>query len=52
MADQIDVDVVVIGSGPGGYAAAFRAADLGNKVALIERYDNIGGVCLHGWGST
>ncbi len=47
MANQIDVDVVVIGSGPGGYAAAFRAADLGNKVALIERYDNIGGVCLN-----
>ncbi len=40
-------DIVVLGSGPGGYTAAFRAADLGKKVALIERYDNIGGVCLN-----
>ena len=44
---DIKVDVAVLGSGPGGYAAAFRAADLGKKVALIERYDNIGGVCLN-----
>ncbi|MFN7097132.1 MAG: dihydrolipoyl dehydrogenase, partial [Gammaproteobacteria bacterium] len=35
------------GSGPGGYSAAFRAADLGKKVILIERYENIGGVCLN-----
>jgi len=42
-----DFDVVVLGSGPGGYSAAFRAADLGLKVALIERYDSLGGVCLN-----
>ncbi len=41
------VDLVVMGSGPGGYTAAFRAADLGLKVALVERYDVIGGVCLN-----
>lgn len=46
MADKT-FDVVVLGSGPGGYAAAFRAADLGKKVALVERYDSIGGVCLN-----
>jgi len=40
-------DVVVIGSGPGGYTAAFRAADLGLNVTLIEKYDNLGGVCLN-----
>lgn len=40
-------DVVVLGSGPGGYSAAFRAADLGLKVALIERYPTLGGVCLN-----
>ncbi len=39
--------VVVIGSGPGGYTAAFRAADLGKDVTLIERYENLGGVCLN-----
>jgi dihydrolipoyl dehydrogenase len=42
-----DFQVVVIGSGPGGYSAAFRAADLGLKTALIERYDTLGGVCLN-----
>src|SRR5581483_3421249 len=42
-----DFQVVVIGSGPGGYSAAFRAADLGLKTALIERYDRLGGVCLN-----
>jgi dihydrolipoamide dehydrogenase len=42
-----DFDLVVLGSGPAGYTAAFRAADLGLKVALIERYDSIGGVCLN-----
>jgi dihydrolipoamide dehydrogenase len=48
-ADQGDVhgQVVVLGSGPGGYTAAFRAADLGLKVVLIERYDSLGGVCLN-----
>ncbi len=40
-------DLVVLGSGPGGYTAAFRAADLGLNVILIERYDVIGGVCLN-----
>ena len=40
-------DVVVLGSGPGGYTAAFRAADLGKKVVLIERYPILGGVCLN-----
>jgi len=39
--------LVVLGSGPGGYTAAFRAADLGVEVILIEKYDNIGGVCLN-----
>jgi dihydrolipoamide dehydrogenase len=40
-------DVVVLGAGPGGYTAAFRAADLGKKVVLIERYPTLGGVCLN-----
>ena len=40
-------EVVVLGAGPGGYTAAFRAADLGKQVTLIERYPNIGGVCLN-----
>jgi len=44
---DIEAEVVVLGSGPGGYTAAFRAADLGKKVILIERYDSIGGVCLN-----
>ncbi len=44
---DLHTDVVVLGSGPGGYTAAFRAADLGKKVILIERYANIGGVCLN-----
>jgi len=39
--------IVVIGSGPGGYTAAFRAADLGLDVTLIEKYDTLGGVCLN-----
>jgi dihydrolipoamide dehydrogenase len=42
-----DAQVVVIGSGPGGYTAAFRAADLGLKTVLIERYERLGGVCLN-----
>jgi len=40
-------DLVVIGAGPGGYSAAFRAADLGLRVALVERYPTLGGVCLN-----
>ena len=40
-------EVLVLGSGPGGYTAAFRAADLGKKVTLVERYETIGGVCLN-----
>jgi dihydrolipoamide dehydrogenase len=42
-----EFDLVVIGAGPGGYSAAFRAADLGLKVALVERYSVLGGVCLN-----
>ncbi|MGZ4178755.1 MAG: dihydrolipoyl dehydrogenase [Solirubrobacteraceae bacterium] len=42
-----DFQVVVLGSGPGGYTAAFRAADLGLKTALIERHERLGGVCLN-----
>jgi dihydrolipoamide dehydrogenase len=42
-----DAQVVVIGSGPGGYTAAFRAADLGLKTVLIERYERLGGVCMN-----
>ena len=40
-------NVVVIGAGPGGYAAAFRAADLGEKVLLVDREPALGGVCLN-----
>jgi dihydrolipoamide dehydrogenase len=47
MSNELQAEVVVLGSGPGGYTAAFRAADLGKKVILIERYENIGGVCLN-----
>ena len=42
-----EYQVVVLGSGPGGYTAAFRAADLGLRVALVERYERLGGVCLN-----
>lgn len=45
--NTIQTEIVVLGSGPGGYSAAFRAADLGKKVVLVERYENIGGVCLN-----
>ncbi|MDO9364925.1 MAG: dihydrolipoyl dehydrogenase [Methylotenera sp.] len=44
---DISTQVVVLGSGPGGYTAAFRAADLGKQVVLIERYSTLGGVCLN-----
>jgi pimeloyl-ACP methyl ester carboxylesterase len=46
-AADLDCDVLVLGSGPGGYSAAFRAADLGLKVVLVERYAQLGGVCLN-----
>ncbi len=42
-----DAQVVVLGSGPGGYTAAFRAADLGLRTILVERYERLGGVCLN-----
>jgi len=42
-----EYDVLVLGAGPGGYSAAFRAADLGLKVVLVERYATLGGVCLN-----
>lgn len=45
--NDLTTQLVVLGSGPGGYTAAFRAADLGLKVVLIERYANLGGVCLN-----
>jgi dihydrolipoyl dehydrogenase len=44
---KFDCDVLVLGSGPGGYAAAFRAADLGQRVVLVEKYKALGGVCLN-----
>jgi dihydrolipoamide dehydrogenase len=44
---DIHAEVLVLGAGPGGYTAAFRAADLGKKVVLVERYPTLGGVCLN-----
>jgi dihydrolipoamide dehydrogenase len=44
---DIVAEVLVLGAGPGGYSAAFRAADLGKKVVLVERYPSLGGVCLN-----
>ncbi|MDP2816736.1 MAG: dihydrolipoyl dehydrogenase [Polaromonas sp.] len=44
---DLDCDLLVLGAGPGGYSAAFRAADLGLKVVLVERYATLGGVCLN-----
>lgn len=46
-AADLQADIVVLGSGPGGYSAAFRAADLGKKVVLVERFAALGGVCLN-----
>ncbi|SHH58273.1 dihydrolipoyl dehydrogenase [Cognatishimia maritima] len=46
-AGDVHAEVVVLGSGPGGYTAAFRAADLGKKVVLIEKDSSLGGVCLN-----
>jgi dihydrolipoamide dehydrogenase len=45
--DEINTEVLVLGGGPGGYTAAFRAADLGKQVTLVERYPTLGGVCLN-----
>lgn len=47
MSENLQTEVVVLGGGPGGYSAAFRAADLGKNVVLIERYPVLGGVCLN-----
>ncbi len=47
MSSQYDTGLLVLGSGPGGYAAAFRAADLGLDTTLVERYPTLGGVCLN-----
>jgi dihydrolipoamide dehydrogenase len=44
---DVECDIVVLGAGPGGYSAAFRAADLGLKTVLVERYPALGGVCLN-----
>jgi dihydrolipoamide dehydrogenase len=44
---DVECDLVVLGAGPGGYSAAFRAADLGMKVVLVERFATLGGVCLN-----
>ncbi len=44
---DIECDTLVLGAGPGGYTAAFRAADLGQRVVLVERYPTLGGVCLN-----
>jgi dihydrolipoamide dehydrogenase len=44
---DLECDLLVLGAGPGGYSAAFRAADLGLKVSLVERYAQLGGVCLN-----
>ena len=44
---DLHAEVLVLGAGPGGYTAAFRAADLGKKVILVERYNTLGGVCLN-----
>jgi len=46
-AEELDFDLLVLGAGPGGYSAAFRAADLGLSTVLVERYPTLGGVCLN-----
>jgi dihydrolipoamide dehydrogenase len=45
--DVLQCQVLVLGAGPGGYTAAFRAADLGNQTVLVDRWDTLGGVCLN-----
>jgi dihydrolipoamide dehydrogenase len=47
MTEEVRADLLVLGAGPGGYTAAFRAADLGKKVVLVERHSTLGGVCLN-----
>ena len=47
MPKKTNEEIVVVGAGPGGYAAAFRAADLGKKVTLIDKDPTLGGVCLN-----
>ena len=47
MSSNKHTDILVIGSGPGGYAAAFRAADLGREVVLVDKDPTLGGVCLN-----
>ncbi|WP_299006180.1 dihydrolipoyl dehydrogenase [uncultured Shewanella sp.] len=47
MSNEIKTQVVVLGAGPGGYSAAFRAADLGLETVIVERFDTLGGVCLN-----
>jgi dihydrolipoamide dehydrogenase len=44
---DLECDLLVLGGGPGGYSAAFRAADLGLNVVIVERYATLGGVCLN-----
>ena len=44
---DVETEILVLGAGPGGYTAAFRAADLGKRVVLVERYERLGGVCLN-----
>lgn len=47
MSKEIKTQVVVLGAGPAGYSAAFRAADLGLDTVIVERYSTLGGVCLN-----
>ncbi len=47
MNDEVQAELLVLGAGPGGYTAAFRAADLGKSVVLVERHSTLGGVCLN-----
>src|SRR5690606_9594965 len=47
MSQEVKAQVVVLGAGPAGYSAAFRAADLGLETVIVERYSTLGGVCLN-----
>ena len=47
MDNKVNTELVIIGSGPGGYTAAFRAADLGISVTLVDKSSSLGGVCLN-----